>query len=184
MSITSRAMLTDLAETPGKAELVGGRIIHSMPTRFRPSIVAARIYRSLHDHAAATGQGVAFTDNAGYAVLELTSGWESFSPDATFYLGPVPEDEMDFIPGPPTLAVEVRSKKDHGDFAEREMAAKRADYHEAGTPIVWDVDLEARVVRAYRADDPDRPTVFGTSQEAEAEPVLRDWRISVDAIFV
>ncbi len=180
---TARATLDDLMRTPGKAELIGGRIVHLMGTGFRPSVVAACIYRSLYDHTLATGRGFAFTDNLSYAVPELTSGRESFNPDASYYLGAPPPDEMDFIPGPPTLAIEVRSKGEYGDAAEAELVAKRADYFEAGTPIVWDVDPKAKVVRAYRADSRDRPVVFGSSQEADAEPIIPGWRISVDSIF-
>jgi Uma2 family endonuclease len=180
---STRSTLEDLARTTDKAELIAGRIVHLMPTGFRPSRIAARLYRSLDDHASATGQGVAFTDNLGYAVPELTSGRESFSPDASYYLGPLPSDEMDFISGAPTLAIEVRSKGDFGDAAEAELAAKRADYFEAGTSIVWDVDHKSKVVRAYRADATDRPTVFDTTQVADAEPAVPGWRIAVDLIF-
>ena len=51
----------------------------------------------------------------------------------------------------PLFAVEVRSENDYGPAAEREMAAKRADYFAAGTRVVWDVDLLGEdVVRVYR----------------------------------
>jgi Uma2 family endonuclease len=180
---TARATLDDLMRTPGKAELIGGRIVHLMETGFRPSLVTAVIYRSLFNHILTTGRGFAFTDNLSYAVPERTSGRESFNPDGSYYLGAPPPDEMDFIPGTPTLAIEVRSKGDYGAAAEAEMAAKRTDYFEAGTPIVWDVDPKAKVVRVYRADWPDRPVVFGTSQEADAEPIIPGWRIAVDSIF-
>jgi hypothetical protein len=179
----ARATIADLARMPDKAELIGGRIVHFMPTGFGPSQVAARIFRSLDDHVEVTGRGVAFTGNLGYAVRELTSGRESFSPDASYYLGPPPPDEMDFVWGPPTLAVEVRGKGDYGNTAEAEMAAKRVDYFEAGTAVVWDVDSRARVVRAYHAGSPDQPVVFGSGQEADAEPAVQGWRIGVDLIF-
>ena len=183
MPTTTRATLDDLARTPGKAELIGGKIVQLMGTGFRPSRVASRIFRSLDDHAEATGQGFAFTDNLSFAVPELTSGRESFNPDASYYRGSPPRDEMDFMPGPPTLAVEVRSKGDYGDSAEAAMAAKRADYFEAGTSIVWDVDPKVRVIRAYSAETPDHPVVFGTTEHAHAEPVIRGWRVDVDSIF-
>ncbi len=62
---------------------------------------------------------------------------------------------MKFFQGAPVFAVEVRSEGDYGPRAEREMAAKRADYFAAGTLVVWDVDLlSENVVRVYRANDP------------------------------
>jgi Uma2 family endonuclease len=179
----SVATLKDLHQIRGKAELIAGRIVHLMPTGFRPGRIGGRIYRSLDDYAQRTGRGVALPDNVGFAVPELSSGRQSFSPDAAYFLGPHPADEMDFIEGSPTLAVEVRSKGDQGAAAEAEMAAKRADYFEAGTAVVWDVDPKAEVVRAYRAAAPDRPTTFGPGQEAEAEPALPGWRLAVDQIF-
>jgi len=154
-----------------------------MPTGHRPNRVAARIFRSLDDYAEAIGRGVAYTDNMGFVVPELSSGRQSFSPDASYYLGRLPSDDMDFVAGPPTLAVEVRSKGDYGDAAEAEMAAKRTDYFEAGTAVVWDVDPKAQVVRSYRAASPDQPTVFGPGQEADAEPAAPGWRLAVDRAF-
>ena len=150
---------------------------------FRPSQVGGRIYRSLDDHAAINGSGVALPDNVGFVVHELSSGRQSFSPDASYYLGPLPLDDMDFIEGPPTFAVEVRSKGDYGDAAEAEMAAKRLDYFEAGTAVVWDADPKSRLVRAYQAAAADSPTVFGSGQVAHAKPAVRGWRLAVDTIF-
>src|SRR5205823_5973919 len=62
----TRATLADLAKTPGKAELIDGRIVHLMPTGLRPNLVAGRIYRSLADHVDVAGQGLALTDNMGF----------------------------------------------------------------------------------------------------------------------
>lgn len=178
-----RATLDDLYRVEGKAELIGGRIVHLMATGFRPHRIAARIFRSLDDYATAAGRGTALTDNMGFAVPELPSGRESFSPDAAYYDGPLPDNDMDFIPGPPTLAVEVRSKNDYGPAAEAEMAAKRADYFEAGTAVVWDVDPREECVRAYRPETPDRPATFEKGQVADAEPVVPGWRMAVEDIF-
>jgi Uma2 family endonuclease len=180
---TSRATLADLARISSKAELIGGRIVHLRATGHRPNRVAAQVFRSLDDHANAIRRGMAYTDNRGFAVAELSSGRESFSPDAAYDLGPLPSDEMDFIAGAPTLAVEVRSKGDHGEAAEAAMAARRADDFEAGTLVVWDVDWKVGLVRSDRREAPDQPTVFGPGQEADAEPAVPGWRIAVDRIF-
>jgi hypothetical protein len=177
------ATLDDLMRVDGKAELIAGRIVHLMATGFKPNRVAARIYRSLDDHAEATGLGIACTDNIGFAVPELSSGRQSFSPDASYYLGPLPKNEMDFVPGPPTLAALVRSKDDYGQSAERAMADKRADYFEAETAVVWDVDPVANLIRAYRTHNPDLPIVFGPGQIADAEPIVPGWRVSVDQVL-
>jgi Putative restriction endonuclease len=68
---------------------------------------------------------------------------------------------MNFLDGAPEFAVEVRSEGDYGPAAERPMSEKRTDYFEAGTKVVWDVDLKGPdTVRVFRASDPDHPTVY------------------------
>lgn len=174
-----RATLADLARAAGKAELVGGRVVLLMPTGYRPGVIAGRIFRRLADHADATGRGTAFGDNVGFAVPPLSTGRESFSPDAAYYTGPPPADVMRFVPGPPDFAAEVRSDGDYGPAAEAEMAAKRAEYFEAGTAVVWDVDSVGGVVRVYRAGVP-TPSVFAAGQLADAEPAVPGWRLAID----
>lgn len=185
MSSTSHtaATLDNLHRVEGKAELIAGRIVPLMPTGFRPGQIGGRIYRSLDDHARKTGLGVALPDNVGFVVAELFSGRQSFSPDASYYLGSLPSDDMDFLEGPPTFAVDVRSKGDYGNSAEAEMTAKRADYFEAGTLVVWDVDPRDEWVREYRADSPTQPTLFRRGRLADAEPAVPGWRLSLDEIF-
>ena len=90
---------------------------------------------------------------------------------------------MRFLEGPPTFAVEVRSEGDYGDAAEREMAAKRADYFEAGTLVVWYLDPVNDRILKYRAEAPDQPEVFVRGQEADAEPAVSGWRMAVDRIL-
>ena len=173
-----RLTLDDLAREEGKAELVAGQLVPVMPTGHWPGQVAGRIYRRLADHADAAG-GFAYGDNVGFAVPELSSGRESFSPDAAYYTGPRPANRMRFVPGPPDFAAEVRSENDYGPAAEAALAAKREEYFEAGTLVVWDVDPEAGEVRRYRAGEA-APAVFGAGLVADAEPAVPGWRLSVD----
>ena len=180
---SKKATLQDLALVSDKAELIGGKIVHFMATGYLPSRISLLIVLSLENHSRVIGQGVAYPDNMGFAVPELASGRESFSPDASYYDGPLPPDEMDFVSGPPTLAVEVRSKGDYGKAAEAAMQAKRADYFQAGTMVVWDVDPRDRSVRAYRSDEPERAETFTLGQQADAEPAVPGWRMAVDEIF-
>ena len=178
-----KATLADLAKTQGKAELIGGRIVTFMATGRRPSRIASRIFRSLDDYAERTKIGEAYNDNIGFAVAELSSGRESFSPDASFAIGSKPEDDMDFLEGAPIFAVEVRSKTDYGPAMEVELAAKRADYFEAGTQVVWDVDPIANVIRSYSALSADRAIIFSPGEKADAGSALPGWTVDVDEVL-
>jgi len=181
--ISTRATLDDLYRVEGKAELIGGRIEHLMATGFYPSRVASLIFMSLFAYAKKTGVGEAFTDNTGFAVPELPSGRESFSPDASYYSGPLPANRMRFIDGPPTFAVEVRSENDYGDAAEAELAEKRADYFTAGTLVVWDVDPVAECVHVFGVKNSAQPTTYRRGQTVDAEPAVPGWKMAVDDVF-
>jgi Uma2 family endonuclease len=179
----TRATVDDLYRVEGKAELIGGRIVTLMPSGRKPHRVAFRIARSLDDYAQAAEKGEAYADNMGFAVPELTSGRESFSPDAAYYVGPLPANSMRFLSGPPTLAVEVRSEGDYGPTAERALAAKRADYFEAGTRVVWDVDPVAELIHVYRGPTAEPDATYGRGQMAEAEPAVPGWNVAVDEVL-
>ncbi len=181
--ITIRATLDDLYRVEGKAELIAGRIVQFMASGDLPSRAAFEIALSLRNHARAMKRGKAYADGIGYAVPELPSGPESFSPDASLYDGPLPVNPMRFIEGAPKFAAEVRSENDDGAAAEAELATKRADYFAAGTQVVWDVDPEAKTVTRYGASAPTQPTIFRSGQIADAEPAVPGWRLAVDDIF-
>jgi Uma2 family endonuclease len=91
---------------------------------------------------------------------------------------------MRFIEGAPTFAVEVRGENDYGKAAEAEMAAKRADYFEAGTLVVWDVDPLGETIACYRRTAPTQRVVWSRGDSANAEPALPGWRVSVDDILL
>ena len=179
-----RATIDDLMRYDGKAELIAGRIVPIMSPGFWPQEVAQRIYKSLDAWALASpDRGRAFADGMIYRVPELTSGRESFMADASYYVGVLPADREDPMPGPPLFAVEVRSKNDYGPAQDREYASKRVDYFEAGTLVVWDVDQRYGFVRCYRASDPLTPQVFGPGDTADAEPAAPGWRMGVDLMM-
>lgn len=176
------ATVKDLYHVPehGKAELINGEVVRFMPTGFLPNRAASRIWRSLDDYEQTLAGGVAVNDNTAF-IVDLPHR-ESFSPDAAWYTGTLPG--MKFFNGAPAFAAEVRSEGDYGKAAEEEMAAKRHDYFEAGTQVVWDVDLlSEEVVRVYRADDPETPTIYRRGEIAEAEPAVPGWQFPVDELF-
>ncbi len=178
-----RATLDDLYREEGKAELIGGRIVRFMASGHLPGVVAEEIFVGLRLYVKSHRRGVAHADGVGYAVPELPSGRESFSPDASYFSGTLPRNRMRFMEGPPDLAVEVRSENDYGNAAEEEMESKRADYFAAGTLVVWDVDPQAETVSVYRAADPGHPSVYRRGETAEAEPAVPGWKMEVDEIF-
>jgi Uma2 family endonuclease len=172
-------LIAELAAMNGKAEIVGGRILPMSPTGTRPNRAGGAIYISLRAFEKQAG-GWAYSDNLAY-VVNLPNR-KSFSPDASFTVGPVPN--MKFAQGAPDFAAEVRSEGDYGPAAEREMAAKRADYFAAGTKVVWDVDLLSDdVVRKYAAGSPDKPVCFRRDEQADAEPAVPGWSFSVAELF-
>lgn len=183
-------IIEELCRVPenGKAEIVQGRVVQMSPTGARPGRVAFKIASSLSQYEERRSQteesvGYTFGDNAGFLV-DLP-GRSSFSPDAAWYTGAVGEDEMDYLPGAPAFAVEVRSKGDYGPKAEQAISEKIQDYLAAGTLVVWDVDTRGvDVVRVHRATSPDAPTIYRRGDVAEAEPAVPGWAISVDELFL
>lgn len=180
MTVSTRATIEDLYAIDGKAEIVNGEIVHMSPTGNWPNYAGGEIFVSLRSYVRKTKKGRAVSDNAAFRV-DLPNR-ESVSPDAAYHLGP--GTRMRFFEGAPVFAAEVRSENDYGPAAERAMADKRADYFAAGTLVVWDVDLLGEdVVRVYRKDAPEHPTVYRRAQMAEAEPAVPGWTMPVDELF-
>ena len=173
--------IDDLFRFDGKAELVGGKIVRLAPSGDMPgtaadvTMLALRAYVRERNHGYAVGGTRVFR-------VELPHR-QSFSPDAAFHAGRL-GPKRTYFEGAPTFAVEVREEADYGPAAERDMAAKRADYFAAGTLVVWDVDLLGPdVVRVHRADAPDTPTIYRRGEVAEAEPAVPGWTMPVDDLF-
>ena len=174
------ATLEDLYQVEGRAELVDGRIVHMGLTGFGPSRAAAKIRRSLDDYESTVGGGYAISEGAAFVIT--TPKLRTFSPDAAWWVGtPV---AAEFLRGAPLFAAEVRSESDYGLAAERAMALKRAAYFAVGTQVVWDVDvLREGLIRVYRANDPENPTVYRRGETAEAEAAVPGWSMPVDDLF-
>jgi Uma2 family endonuclease len=180
MDTKTRATLEELYKAEGKAELVNGEIVFMSPTGGMPGKASLRIARRLLDYEERVGGGTAYPNNVAFAVR--LPHRESFSPDASWYVGPPPD--MRFPQGAPVFAVEVRSEYDYGPAAERAMREKRADYFACGTLVVWDVDLQSEdVIKCYQASDPENPVIFRRGEIADAEPAVPGWRMTVDEVF-
>src|SRR5262245_28712706 len=150
MRARAEATIEDLYRVPGKAEIVNGEIVHMSPTGGEPGFAGDEIRDSLRAYMRRVKKGIAVGDNKAF-IVNLPHR-RSFSPDTAYHYGKMTSG---FYEGAPAFAVEVRSEGDYGPAAERRMAAKRKDYFDAGTQVVWDVDvLREGVVRVYKAEDP------------------------------
>jgi Uma2 family endonuclease len=180
MVTRTRATIEDLYRVEGKAEIVNGKIVYLGPDGAMAGYAADEVFIAPREFSRQFGVGRATVGRVAYHV-DLPNR-ESFSPDAAFYIGPDPG--MRFYEGAPVFAVEVRSESDYGTQAEREMAAKRADYFAARTQVVWDLDLlSSDAVRKYTIDRPTEPRVFHRGDIADAEPAVPGWSMPVDDLF-
>jgi Uma2 family endonuclease len=182
MSTRTKATIEDLYSVPGngKAEIINGEVVRIMPTGGKPGRASFKIALSLHSYEQTRGGGYAFGANVGF-IVDLANR-DSFSPDAAWFTGQV--EGMKFLNGAPAFAVEVRSENDYAPTAERVLAEKRRDYFDAGTLVVWDVDLLSDdVIRVYRFTDPETPTIYRRREIAEAEPAVPGWSMPVDELF-
>jgi Uma2 family endonuclease len=179
---TREQLIEELYQVPdnGKAEIIDGKIIRMSPTGHDPGRAALKIAVRLDRYEEESGVGRAFGNSVGFLVDLPNRG--SFCPDAAFYIGPRTGGK--FVNGAPIFAVEVRSESDYSPRAEERIQRKIREYFQAGTQVVWDVDvLREGIIRVYRAIDPDNPTIYRRGEIAEAEPALPGWTMPVDVIF-
>ena len=173
-------LVEELMATEGKAEIIGGKVVHLPMTGDEPAYAAFEISVSLRTYARETGVGRAVQDGVGF-LCDLPNR-RSFSPDAAFYTGP--PGRMKFFPEPPVFAVEVRSENDYGRRAESAITQKIEDYFAAGTLVVWDVDLlHEEVVAKFTAPDAQNPQCFRRGETADAGDAVAAWTLEVDALF-
>ena len=179
-TIKEISTIEDLYKIKQKAELVNGEIVLMPPTGDLPGRASGSVYFSLRQEERKNKKGRAFGDNVGFKVN--LPNRKSFSPDAAFHIGQ--PSGMKFVEGAPVFAVEVRSENDYGEKAEKAIKQKINDYFQAGTLVVWDVDLLSdEVVKVYRADNPDNPTFYRRGEIAEAETAVPGWRMAVEELF-
>jgi Uma2 family endonuclease len=175
----AEAKIEDLYRIEGQAEIVNGRIVRLPFHGWYLSRAIGEAKSSLHEYAKVGKRGTPLGSTVAY-VVDLPHR-KAFCPDVAFYTGPV---TMGFPKGAPVFVAEFRDPDSYGPAAERKIKAKIGDYFEAGTQVVWDVDLfRDKFVRVYRASDPDNPVVYRPGQIAEAEPAVPEWRMPVDDLF-
>lgn len=124
-----------------RAELVAGRVIELVPPGIRHGVLVVGLSRRLDTYMTGNALGIV-TSDAGFVLS--TDPPTVRGPDIAVVLrervpSPLP---VRFFSGAPDLAVEVLSSDDRPG----EIAARVADYLQAGTVAVWVVDPEQRML--------------------------------------
>lgn len=182
MDIDWEATVDDLKNPSleGQIELVDGKMIQLPFHTIGVTHTVGNVLRSLAKYEERADIGEALSSTIVY-VVELPHR-KSFSPDVSFTVT-FPEDPMDFIPGAPVFAAEMRAPDELNAEADAAFASKREDYFAAGTKVVWDVDPWNETVKAYSATSPEEPIVYRRGMVADAEPALPGWQIAIDDVF-
>ena len=158
-------------------ELVEGRVVRISPPGSRHGLLATRIAALLYQHVDAHRLGAVLTP-AGFRIA--TDPDTVREPDVAFVRAErmpstgVPDG---FWPGPPDLAVEIRSPSDR----RAAISAKVRDYLARGVRIVWVVEPKKQTVTVHRRESP--AVTLGMDEEIEAAEILPGFSCAVRRLF-
>jgi Uma2 family endonuclease len=158
-------------------ELVEGRVVRMSPPGSRHGALASRFVALLHQHVDSHRLGVVLTP-AGF---RLASDPDTVrEPDVAFVRAErIPSTGMPdgFWPGPPDLAIEIRSPGDR----RATIQAKVADYLARGVRLVWVVDPKAKTVTVHRGQSP--PVSLGVDDVIDGSDVVPGFSCRVERFF-
>jgi len=166
-----------LPDDDQRHELARGHLVSSPPPGARHGEIAANVVYELKTYMRGKRTGVVFTCDTGYI---LDSNPDTVrAPDVSVlsverYAAVA--DQTRLIPGPPDLAVEVLSPRDH----ERHWRAKVADYLAFGTAMVWVCDPPERTVQVFRGD---HSLTLRAEDVLTAPDVLPGFRLPLAELF-
>ena len=175
--ITTAEQLLAASDELGPCELVRGELIMMTPAGDRHSRIEGKLYATLVVHVDAHGLGQLYTGDAGFLMQQDPDTVRS--PDVALVCASrVPTTACEgYFPGPPDLAVEIRSPTDRSGA----IAAKIAEYLRLGVQVVWDVDPAVRTVTVHRPDT--EPQVFGQEDTLTEPALLPGFAILVGQLF-
>ncbi len=171
----------DLAALPDDGwfyELDRGRLVQMAPASSRSGVVTSRAHRRVGDFVEDNDLGICGSAEMGYV---LARGPDRVrAPDISFVRAdrvPATGIPNTFWPGPPDLAVEVRSPTDRLS----DVLRKIADYLEAGTRLVWLLEPDPRRATVYRPDG--SITVAGADGVLDGEDVLPGFQLRLAEVW-
>ena len=177
-NITTAEQLLELPDDFGPCELVRGELTMMTPAGSRHGRAEARLLSRIEAFADKQELGSVFPSDSGF-LLERNQDTVR-CPDVAFVCAArMPAEPIDgFFPGPPDLAVEIRSSSTRLP----DVLAKISHYLETGVKVVWDVDPETQTVTIYRAAGTVE-TYSGDATLTEPE-LLPGFSIALKEIFV
>jgi Uma2 family endonuclease len=158
-------------------ELVEGRIIRMSPPGSRHAVLATRIAVLLGQYAEAHDPGAVMT-HGGFTLA--TNPDTVREPDIAFVSRErIPQTGVPdgFWPGPPDLAVEIKSPGDR----QSEILAKVTDYLTRGVRLVWVIDPKQHTVTVHQARS--APVTRGIDDLLDAGDVIPGFACAVRRIF-
>jgi len=149
-----------------RTELVKGVLVVREPAGGRHGRVVMELARRLANHVEAQGLGAVYAAETGFTLARHPDTVRA--PDVAFVRRERlrDPDTTGFPDLAPDLVVEVLSPGDRAG----EILAKVADWLSAGTRLVWVVDPERRLARAYRHDGGE--TIVTVDDALDGEDVL------------
>jgi len=177
-SMASRPITAaELEGVPGRCDLVRGRLRTMSPAGPHHGRVATRIIRLLGNHVDERGLGGVYANDTGF-LLERAPD-TVLGPDVAFvrrdrlHLEP----ESGYFPGPPDLAVEVRSPGD----SRRQVREKAKALIACGCRLVLTVDPLEGTVTVYRPED--TPRTFGRDACIDVSDIVEGFVLRVADAF-
>lgn len=165
-------------DLPDTAQLVHGEVVLVPPASRAHTRVMRAVFRALDAHVAPRQLGEVYPDGAGY---ELPHRGDTVRiPDVSFVRAgrePAVVGLRGFPRMAPDLAAEVLSPSE----TPNEIRKKRTDYLDAGTALVWLVDLDARGVEVWAPGA--APRWVGEDGTLDGSPLLPEFGVAVRELF-
>jgi Uma2 family endonuclease len=175
--LVTAAELLRLPRGRQRHELRRGELRTMSPAGWRHGVVAARFLRLLAAHVARAGLGETLAAETGFLLARDPD--TVLAPDVSFVrheriAGISPRG---FFPGPPDLAVEVRSP----DESRQALADKARDWLAHGCPLVVTIDPESRSALVYRQDQ--APLTVAEDATIDATDVVPGFSLPLAGLF-
>ena len=161
-----------------RAELIDGEIVEMTPSSDGSSSISASITAMLWNHVRPNGLGRVYSSDGGFVLFPDRETVRV--PDVAFVRRermPQGEARRHFPRLAPDLVVEVLSPTDRAS----DVLAKVAMYQDAGVPLIWLVDPEARTVTVLATNL--APVTLHPGDTLSGGNVLPDLQIAISEIF-